>query len=131
MTILIKMLTIKNDPDGDVFNPKRKTNGFLIVFIDLGWSTFKDDQLEEKNYNNDFQSEGKNQWFFDGFAMTMKLHDFITDCSISIRREISNVFSMIFVRTTRFASIPVFNPNGNSNGFSTISCFQEGSRDEK
>ena len=43
----------KNDPDGDVFNPKGKTNGFLIVFIDLGWSTFKDDKLEEKNYDND------------------------------------------------------------------------------
>ena len=67
----------KYDLDDDVFNPKGKTNGFLIVFIDLGWSTFKDDKLEEKNYDNDFQSEGKNQWFFDGFAMTMKLHDFI------------------------------------------------------
>ena len=78
----------KNDPDGDVFNPKGKNNGFFIVFIDLGWSTFKDDQLEEKNYNNDFQSESKNQRFFDGFAMTMKLHDFIRDCSLSLRREI-------------------------------------------
>ena len=83
---------IKNDLDGDVFNPKGKTNGFLFVFIGLGWSTFKDDQLEEKNYNNDFQSEGKNQWFFSGFAMTMKLHDFITDCSISIRRGIPMFF---------------------------------------
>ena len=46
----------KNDPDGDVFNPKGKTHGFFIVFIDLGWSTFKDDKLEEKNYDNDFQS---------------------------------------------------------------------------
>ena len=54
---------IKNDLDGDVFNPKGKTNGFSIVFIGLGWSTFKDDQLEEKNYNNDFQSEAKNHWF--------------------------------------------------------------------
>ena len=58
---------IKNDLDGDVFNPKGKTNGFFVVFIGLGWSTFKDDQLEEKNYNNDFQSEGKNKRFFDCF----------------------------------------------------------------
>ena len=43
----------KYDLDDDVFNPKGKTNGFLIVFIDLGWSTFKDDKLEEKNYDND------------------------------------------------------------------------------
>ena len=36
---------IKNDLDGDVFNSKGKTNGFFIVFIDLGSSAFKDDQL--------------------------------------------------------------------------------------
>ena len=39
----------KYDLDDDVFNPKGKTNGFLIVFIDLGWSTVKDDKLEKKN----------------------------------------------------------------------------------
>ena len=80
------------DLDDDVFNPKVKTNGFLIVFIDRGWSTFKDDKLEEKNYDNDFQSEGKNQWFFNGFAMTMKFNDFITNRPFSIRREITMVF---------------------------------------
>ena len=53
----------KYDLDDDVFNPKRKTNRFLIVFIDLGWSTSKDDKLEEKNYGDDFQSEGKNNVF--------------------------------------------------------------------
>ena len=83
---------IKKDLDGDVFNPKGKTNVFLFVFISLSWSTFKDDQLEEKTSINDFQSEAKNQCFFNGFVMTMKLHDFITDGSISIRREIPMVF---------------------------------------
>ena len=83
---------IKNDLDGDVFNPKRKTNVFLFVFIDLGWSTFKDNKLEEKNYDNEFQSEGKNQWFFNGFVMTMNLDDFITKWSFSIRNEIPMFF---------------------------------------
>ena len=81
----------KYDLDDDVFNPKRKTNGFLIVFIDLGWSTFKDDKLEENNYDDDFQSEGKNQWFFNGCVMTMNLDDFITKWLFSIRREIPTV----------------------------------------
>ena len=81
-----------NDLDGGVFNPKGKTNGFLIVFIDLGWSTFKADQVEEINYNNDFQSEGKNQWNFNSFAKTMKFNDFITNWPFSIRREITMVF---------------------------------------
>ena len=83
---------IKNDLDGNVFNPKGKTNGFLIVFIDLSCATFKDEDVKEQNYNNDFQSEGKNQWFFNGFAMTMKFNDFITNRSFSIRREIPKVF---------------------------------------
>ena len=83
---------IKNDLDGDIFNPKGKTNGLLAVFIGLDWSTFKDDRLEEKNYNNDFQSEGKKQWFFNGFAMTMKFNDFTTNWPFSIRREITMVF---------------------------------------
>ena len=82
----------KYDLDDDVFNPKGKTNGFLFVFIDLGWSTFKDDKLEEKNYDDDFQSEGKNQWFFNGYVMTMNLDDFITKWSFSIRREIPMLF---------------------------------------
>ena len=74
----------KNDPDGDVCNPKGKTNGFLIVFIDLGWSTFKDDQLQENNVDNDFQSEGKNQCFFNGFwgvmrfALNFNFHSMVT-----------------------------------------------------
>ena len=82
----------KYDLDDDVFNPKGKTNVFLIVFIDLGWSTFKDAKLEEKNYDDDFQSEGKNQWFFNGYVMTMNLDDFITKWSFSIRREIPMLF---------------------------------------
>ena len=82
----------KYDLDDDVFNPKGKNNGFFIVFIDLGWSTFKDDKLEEKNYDDDFQSECKNQRFFNGFVMTMNLDDFITKWSFSIRREIPMLF---------------------------------------
>ena len=57
MTILIKMLTIKMIPMVTFSIRREKPKVFLIVFIDLGWSTFIDDQLEEKNYNNDFQSE--------------------------------------------------------------------------
>ena len=95
MTILIKMLTIKMIPMVTFAIRKEKPMVFSLFLIHLGWSTFKDDKLEEKNYDNDFQSEGKNQWFFDGFAMTMKLDDFITNWSFSIGREISNVFSMI------------------------------------
>ena len=53
----------KYDLDDDVFNPNRKNKGFLTLFIDLGWSTFKDDKLEEKNYDDDFQSEGKSKRF--------------------------------------------------------------------
>ena len=82
----------KYDLDDDVFNPKGKTNGFLIVFIDLGWSTFKDDTLEEKNYDDDFQSEGKTKCFFNGYVMTMNLDDFITKWSFSIRSEIPMLF---------------------------------------
>ena len=62
--------TTKYDLDDDVFNPMGKTSAFLIVFINLSCSTFKDDKLEENNYDNDFQSEGKNHcfclWFCDG-----------------------------------------------------------------
>ena len=61
---------------------------------------------------------------FDGFVMTMNLDDFITKWSFSFRKEIPMVFDD-FVRITRFASIPVFIPKGNSNGFLTISCFEE------
>ena len=86
------MLTIKMIPMVTFSIRREKLNGFLIVFIDLGWSTFKDDKLEEKNYDNDFQSEVKNQWFFNGFAMTMKFNDFITNWPFSIRREITMVF---------------------------------------
>ena len=82
----------KYDLHDDVFNPKGKTNGFLIAFVDHSSSTFKDDKLEEKNYDNDFQSEGKNQCFFKGFVMTLNLNDFITNCAISIRREIPMLF---------------------------------------
>ena len=53
----------KYDLDDDVFNPKGKTNGFLIIFINPCWSTFTDDKLEEKNYDNDFQSESKTKSF--------------------------------------------------------------------
>ena len=82
----------KDDLDDDVFNPKGKTNAFLIVFVGRSCSTFKDDKLEEKNYDDDFQSEGKNQWFFNGYVMTMNLDDFITKWSFSIRREIPMLF---------------------------------------
>ena len=76
----------KYDLDDDVFNPKGKNQWFFVVFIDLGWSTFKDDKLEEKNYDDDLQSEGKTERFFNGFVMTMNLDDFITKWSFSIRR---------------------------------------------
>ena len=75
----------------DVFNRKGKTNGFLIVFIDLSCSTFKDEDVKEQNYDTDFQSEGKNQWFFNGCVMTLNLDDFNTKWSCSIRREIPMV----------------------------------------
>ena len=94
-TMLIKMITINMILMVTFSIRREKPMVFWLFFIHLGWSTFKDDKLEEKNYDNDFQSEGKNQWFFDGFVMTMKLHDFITNWSFSIGREISNVFSMI------------------------------------
>ena len=94
-TMLIKMITINMILMITFSIRREKPMVFCLFFIHLGWSTFKDDKLEEKNYNNDFQSEGKNQWFFDGFVMKMKLHDFITKWSFSIGREISNVFSMI------------------------------------
>ena len=104
----------------DVFNRKGKTNGFLIVFIDLSCSTFKDEDVKEQNYDTDFQSEGKNQrffngfvmtvswmtslqnshvqsegknqWFFNGVVMTLNLDDFNTKWSFSIRSEIPMVF---------------------------------------
>ncbi len=88
----LKMINLKRKTITTIFNPKVKTNGFLIVFIDRGWSTFKDEKLEEKNYDDDFQSEGKNQRFFNGYVMTMNLDDFITKWSFSIRREIPMVF---------------------------------------
>ena len=62
----------------DVFNRKGKTNGFLIVFIDLSSSTFKDEDVKEQNYDNDFQSEAKNHRFFNGFVMILIWDDFNT-----------------------------------------------------
>ena len=51
------MLTIKMIPMVTFSIRREKSTVFLIVCIDLGWSIFKDDKLEEKNYDNDFQSE--------------------------------------------------------------------------
>ena len=67
-----------------VFNRRVKTNAFLMVLFSLSCSTFKDDNVKQKNYDNDFQSEGKNQWIFNGFVITLKLDDFLAKWSFSI-----------------------------------------------
>ena len=46
---------------------------FSLLFVGLSCSTFKDDNVKEKTQDNDFQSEGKNPCFFNGFAMAMNL----------------------------------------------------------
>ena len=44
-----------------------------LFFVGLSCSTFKDDNVKEKSQDNDFQSEGKNPCFFNGFMMAMNL----------------------------------------------------------
>ena len=75
-----------------IFNRKGKTSAFLIVLVGLSCSTFKDDNVKEKNYDNDYQSEVKNQCFFDGVVLALNLDDFIAKWPCSIGRETPVVF---------------------------------------
>ena len=62
-TMVIKMITINKIMMTTIFSRKGKTCPFWIVSVGLSCSTFKDDNVKEKNYENDFQSEGNKLCF--------------------------------------------------------------------
>ena len=69
-----------------------RNNVFLIVVVVGTFSFVKDDNAYEGHDDDAFQSEWKNQCFFDGFCKPQVFNDLKRESSFSIGRENTSVF---------------------------------------